>query len=86
MFRGSLRWSESLSSPTKEAAALASLRGGVNAKMFSIGGGTIVHRVRGFSGREVFSRQAQSSRYSLTPLVAYLRCKDMCERLNGEEK
>ena len=51
MFRGSLRRSESLSSPTKEAAASASLRGGVNVKKeFSVGGGTVVHRVRGFSG------------------------------------
>ena len=49
MFRGSLRWSESLSSPTKEAAASASLRGGISVKKeFNVGGGTIVHRMRGF--------------------------------------
>ena len=87
MLRGSLRRSESLSSPTKEAAASASLRGGISVikKSFVLGWHRSSQNKRLFE-REVFSRQAQSSRYSLTPLVAYLCCKDIYERLIEEEE
>ena len=83
MLRGSLRQSESLSSPTKEAAASASLQGGVSLKR--VGGGTVVHRIRGFSGGRC-SPSKHSHPVTVLPPWLCIFVTKTCERLIEEEE